>query len=85
MLIHIVTPYSAMRALASIGPSAVPALKKAFDQGETYIKIRIIEIFGLMGKAAAGEAAFLKTLLAATKEAVVKDAIEDALEKIGSP
>jgi hypothetical protein len=49
---------------------------------EAFIQIRILGIFGRMGKTAKSVLPFLQDRMVNTKELPVRDAIEDAIGKI---
>lgn len=75
-------PDSVQVALASIGAPVLPALKQALPGMETYMQIRVVEVFGLMGSRARTELPWLKGLLTQTTNAYLKDALEDAIDDI---
>lgn len=75
-------PDSAVAALVKIGEPAVPVLKKAYDSAETSVQIRIVRVFEKRGPSAAPHTAFLKGLLATAQNGHLRDALEDAVEKL---
>ena len=75
-------PDKAKTALEQIGKPALPYLLKGLKNLEDYGKISAIDLMGKLGKDAKSAVAPIKKLYKETYNTWVKDAIEDALEKI---
>ena len=71
------------RALAAVGAPAAGALKAEFPKiEESYKKVRVLKIFELRGKAAAGELPWLKSALESAPDKYVRNAAEDAVDAV---
>ena len=68
----------------TIGRPAIPLLKAAMGGAETSVQIRIVETIAIMGAEGKAEIPYLKALLGSTTDNYLKDAIEDALEKLAN-